>query len=240
MPTNVTFDDESRNGPGGTVDDFATFNDNSKNVDGSVGASGLGYATFNDGSMSEMDTNGPVVGDNATFNDFSLCRSGVVGDYATFNDSAYQETGELGDYATFNSTGTFAGLYTGASYYLALTTNFDATCYFITSASLVFYITTQRGSLVMTGSNPITSDGGTTPVGYSVSIDTQADLAEANIKLGKTILGVAGTLNIAGAVAAQLATDKAAVVADKANILKDHAVPGFGITGADRGNVGVA
>lgn len=197
----ATFDDGAGNLNTGAVDDDATFNDSSYN-NGIVGY----YAIFNDSS-----TNNSFVDDEATFNGYasnyvdgsvaryavfndSSTNSGTVGDDATFNGSSCNYYGgSVGDYTTFNSDATQYGTYMGTSYTLAAATTFDASCSFVSGTS--FGIANPSASFVQTGSNPITSDGGTTPIPYLVTLGGQPDLDDANILVGKTILGVAGAFN---------------------------------------------
>jgi hypothetical protein len=115
---------------------------------------------------------------------------GTIGDNARFDDESFNNTsGDVGNSATFNSSATQNGSFSGTSYTILATTTFAATCLFIGTPPIVF--TLERATPVVDGT--FTSDGGITPVRVQVVIAAQADLVAANIKSGKSILGVDGT-----------------------------------------------
>ncbi len=150
----------------GLVGQYATFGDTSANHTGSVSH----YPTFND----------------------TATNAGTVGDYTTFNDAAWNDGGTCGDEATFNSTATEFGTFNGSLYHVKAPTDFDATAILSGGPPVVFEL--MNAAAKVTG--VLSSDWLGTPAQVEIAIAAQADLAAANILAGKTILGVAGTLDI--------------------------------------------
>jgi hypothetical protein len=156
------------------------FNDSSSSG-GTVGD----YATFNDYSSSSEGT----VGDYATFNDHSISSSGgTVGDYATFNDRSSNYS-TVGDHVSIYSTMIQYGTWTGTTFYIGAAVNFDAEATLSGAPPLTFVLMNAAADLAT-----FDLELGKFADKNAVVSFNQTNLAAGNIKYGIPILGVSGTL----------------------------------------------